>query len=234
MKKILNILLGLLIVHRAEIKNKWWHRLFVVLLLGSSIAVLVSYVVIAVVSFNHAWVSYRPIAFSLEPNYQQAKGKEFSCRNDLHAYKISMTEPNINGWGIVCDGVTLSEFDSKRYAKLWSSARQDLENQFGLDKYKYIECPSVHGGYIPVINRLHCGASFLLDEKLADPAYPAFEVAEKNLAHIKVTRDINFGLMLTDIVLWLIIPLAVLLLWVIFWSSVIYRAVLYVVFGKNK
>jgi hypothetical protein len=41
-------------------------------------------------------------------------------------------------------------------------------------------------------------------------------------------------LMLSDIAFWVMVPLLVLLLWVVFWDSIVYRAILYVIYGKKK
>lgn len=231
MKKLLNFLL----VRRTETENKWWHRLFSVLLFGSALIVLVFAILLNVDSSDHtSWVTYKPVAFSLEQNYQQAIGKELLCEEqDLFAFPVSDNEPALNGAGIKCDGVTLSTFDSKRYEALYETARKNLETQFELDKYSLAKCskPRINGKLSP--EEISCMRENL-DAWQADPQYPKYQEALKNIAHIKVEREIDFGAMLTDISFWVLVPILVTILWIVFWGAVVYRSILYVIFGRKN
>lgn len=222
MKKLLNFLL----VRRPETENKWWHRLFSVLLFGSALFVLIFAVLLNVDSSDHTWVTYKPVAFSLEQNYQEATGKELSCERTLN---FSGEERLI----IKCEGVDISPQDANRYKELYDIAENNLEKQFGLDKYNIAKCSKsrINGKLSP--EEISCVRENL-DAWQADPQYPKYQEALKNIAHIKVTRNTDFGLMLTDIGLWVVVPVLVTILWIIFWSAVVYRSILYIIFGKKK
>lgn len=226
MKKLLNFLL----VRRPETENKWWHRLFTVLLFGSGILVAVFAISLVVDSYNHTWVTHRPVAFSLEPNYQQAKGEEFPCNWSFDTTRAA-NEPIKSI--IECKGVEIPLTDARTYGALYDTARKNLEIQYGLDKYTTATCPKSTGETKFSPEQISCIRKVFADEE-ADPAYPEYQNSINNLAHIKVVRDINYGYILSDIALWLFIPILVLVLWIVFWSSVIYRSVLYIIFGKKK
>jgi hypothetical protein len=235
MKKLLNFLL----VRRSETENKWWHRLFSVLLFGSALVVLVFAVLLNVDSSDHTWVTYKPVAFSLEQNYQTAKGKELPCKESLDFSGDIDTRLLIK-----CDGVDISPADSLRYEGLYKIADTNLQIQFGVQKYfdnSYYNCPipSVPKpiGYKLTPSDISCirdEMSRISADEATDPAYTQYQEALKNLAHIKVIRDTNFGLILADIGLWVIVPILAATLWVIFWSAIIYRSILYIIFGKKK
>lgn len=225
MKKLLNVLL----VRRPETENKWWHRLFTVLLFGSGILVSVSAIFLSVDSYNHTWITHHPVAFSLEPNYQQASGKEFPCDWSFDTTRAA-NEPIKSI--IECKGVDIPLTDARTYGTLYDTAEKNLETQYGLDKYT-ADCPKSNGESKLSPEQISCIRNVFTDEQ-ADPAYPKYQDSLKDLARIKVAQDINFGYILSDIALWLFISILVLALWIVFWSSVIYRSVLYIVFGKKK
>jgi hypothetical protein len=225
--------LSFLLVRRPETENKWWHRLFTVLLFGSALVALVISVFLTIDSYNHTWITHKPVAFSLESNYQDANGKELSCEQDIFMFPTSSNEPAINGAGIKCDGVTLTRSDSKRYEALYEAERKDLEKQFGLDKYNLTNCPRSLPGERLSPEQISCIRENL-DAEQADPEYPKYQSALKDLLRIKVVKNINYEFMLTDIGLWVAIPLLTVLLWIVFWSAIIYRSVLYIIFGKRK
>ena len=227
MKKLINFLF----VRRPEIENKWWHRLFIVFLVGSGIIVFIITVSFTVINFYPKWVMHGddPLSFSLESNYEKINGKELPCNVDLSAFHISSTEPNINGWGVKCEGVNLSEFDSKRYAKLYSTAHKNLRTQYGFDKYS--------DDSICAINDRACQLNIIwkgFDLEKADPSYNKFQIEEKNLTRIKVSAVANFWNILLDIMLLMVVPAIVLTLWILFWDSIIYRSILYIIYGNKK
>ncbi len=248
MKKLLRILF----VKREETKNKWWDRLFHVLLGGTSILLLLLAIFLTLESTNNAWVSYRPVAFSLEPNYEQAQGKEVLC------------EPTLESWndkGVKCGEVILSDQELARYYALRETASERLWKQSGLDGKYVADCakfPLKAAGSNITLQKiaafdqilgqdsattqmsaeeragLACWKNNLIAEH-ADPAYSAYQTALDNLNDnkVKLVGSTNFGLVFDDIASWTLIPILVVLLWVLFWSSVVYRATLYVIYGKK-
>ncbi len=224
-----------LFVHRPEIDNKWWNRLFTVFLFGSAIIVFILTVYLTVSSYYPNWVIYgdQPLAFSLEPNYQKISGKELPCDLNLFAFPVSATEPAIDGEGMNCKGVILSDFDSKRYATLYNSAEKTLEKQYGFDKYFD---DSMCTGGSPSANQTCEFDSFNKGEtaEQADPSYGQYLKDYNNLARIKVSETGNLGNIILDVTLWIAIPVLVLVVWILFWSFIFYRTLLYIIYGKQK
>ena len=232
MKKLLNFLL----VRRPETENKWWNRLFNVVLFGSGIVVFLLTIFLVINSYNHNWITYNPAVFSFEQNYNEIDSKEIPCTKGLFS----------------CKGIDISKQDESRYWTLYQTAVTSLQKQFGMDKYNYDDCP--HTTYQKPINILFdkifggnttadyptqlidCVNKIYNDMK-ANPSYSEYQTAVKNLydqPSVKITRNIHYGIILTDITLWVVIPIIAVLVWIVFWSAIIYRATLYIIFGKKK
>lgn len=228
MKKFMNILF----VRRSETKDKWWNRLFNVILSISGFLIFVLAIIFTVTISNHAWIVRKPVAFSLEPNFQSFNGVELPCVEDLFAFKRYESGQTYSDSGIKCDGVTISKDESRRYGKLYDDGIQNLRKQFGFDMYSK-KCPIHAPGTRLTTEEIECSLKAMKNEE-ADPAQPEYKEAEKNLARVKTTQSIDFKFMFYDIFLWLVIPIFTLLLWVILWSSIIYRMILFIAFGKEK
>lgn len=237
MKKLLNILL----VRRIETKNKWWDRLFNVFLGGTSILLLIFTLSLIVDSYNSSSVVYNPVAFSLESNYQQATGKEFPCNQSIDTSR-SDTEPM--KFTIECKGVEISPTDAQRYEELYDQANKKLRQDDGIDELsnKFIKIckdevssqtfPATYTGTLTpeYIAQIKCENL----KEAADPSYnklyDKYQNDLKSLTYIKATRNVHVG----DITLSLLIPVLSVLAWVLFWSSIVYRSILYIVFGKKN
>jgi hypothetical protein len=241
MKKLLNFLL----VRRSETENKWWHRLFTVILFGSGILVSVFAIFFTVDSYNHTWVTYRSVAFSLEANYQQANGKEFPCNWSFDTTRAA-NEPIKSI--IECKGVEIPLNDARQYGTLYEVAEGKLRQTDGIkeldDKFTQ-ECKdqistqtfsdTYSGTLTPAfIAQIKCVDSKEKVDVEYNQLYKRYQNDLNNLARVKVVRDVNYGTMFGDVLLWLIIPILSLVIWILFWSSIIYRSVLYIIFGKKK
>lgn len=241
MKKLLNILF----VKRAETENKWWNRLFNVFLGATAIMVLLSAFFLTLDSYNHNWVTYDPVAFSLESNYQQTSGKEFLCNWSIDDTR-SANEPIKSI--IECKGVDIPLNDARRYGALYDTANKKLRQTDGIEALsdKYVQIckdevsaqtfPTTYTGTLTpaLIAQIRCVDS----REKADPSYnqlyEKYQNDLKSLAYIKVARNVHIGSILGDIALLVLIPLLSVLIWILFWSSIIYRSVLYIVFGNKK
>ncbi len=231
--KINNKITNFFLVKRPETENKWWHRLFTVLLFGSTIFVLILTVYLSIGNNNHDWVANN-ITFNLEPNYKEAIGKEFPCVRSLF---------------IKCNDVGVSSYDLDRYEKLWETTRDNLWEQTGLDNKYGADCIKKFGEKLTQFevvtleleaptnksgDEIICWRKVALDEG-NDPAYATYENIIKNLPlTLKVSKDINYGFILSDLAYWIFVPIITVSIWVMFWSTIVYRSILYVVFGKKK
>ena len=77
----------------------------------------------------------------------------------------------------------------------------------------------------------------VMNDMESNPAYSAYQTSVKNLDNnpsFKITKNIQYGAIIGDVVSWVIIPIIVVLIWILFWSSIVYRSVLYIVFGNKK
>jgi hypothetical protein len=242
MKKLLNFIL----VSREEIKNKWWHRLVLVLL---SASVVILFIAMAISTFednNHTWFTNSPKIFSLENNYENVDGKEIPCEESLD-FDTAQTGKDIEVI-IQCKGVEIPYSESVRYAKLYDVAENKLREKDGVkeldDKFTQ-ECkdeislqtfPTTYtGGLTPTqLAEFKCSE---LKEK-TDPAYINLNQKYKDdidgIAKVKVNKVFHFGIFLSDIFFWFFIPFISVLAWIIFWNSIVYRSILYIVYGKQK
>ena len=224
-------------VKKLETENKWWHRLFVVFLFGSGIIVFILSIFLTVDSNNHNWITYNPAVFSFEQNYNEAGGKEIFCTKGLFS----------------CTGIDLSKQDESRYWTLYQTAVTNLQKQFGMDKYDVNNCPHTSSEtpmflafdrisgkttstQIASTQLVNC-VNKVMNDMESNPAYSAYQTSVKNLDNspsFKITKNIQYGAIIGDVVSWVIIPIIVVLIWILFWSSIVYRSVLYIVFGNKK
>lgn len=242
MKKILNILF----VKRVETENKWWHRLFTVLLFGSAIILFILTISLFISSFdNGSLVSHRPVAFSLEQNYQEVSGKELSCKENLDWDNRQANTPI--GTIIQCDDVTISYSDAKRYGELYNLADEKLKIKYGIkdlnDKFTQMckdevslqTFPTTYSGSGTLTPAVIAEIRCVNLKENADPIYNEYQNSLKSInLNIKVVSSINFEAIFLDIVYWIFVPIIIGLLWILFWSSIIYRSILYIIFGKKK
>lgn len=222
MKKILNFLL----VRRPEVENKWWDRLFKVLLFGSSILLFIA-VLGGIVSEKRQWITYEsPYMFSLEPNYHEFVGKEFSCESSLNTSNSEDVEHPVV---VKCEDVNISYADSIRYEELEREEVNKIYKEFGFDKYSWDDCP-----VDTTKNRMNCIKEKVAAER-ADTSYSDYMATVKKIPlNVKVARNVHFSVIFVDIIFWLVVSIVSVLLWIIFWSSIIYRSILYIIFGKKK
>lgn len=231
-------------MRRMETENKWWNRLFNVFLGGTSILLLIFTFFLIIDSHKNSSVTYDPVAFSLESNYQQATGKEFPCNKSIDTSR-SATEPM--KFTIECVGVEITPTDARRYEDLYDQADKKLRQDDGIEELsnKFIQIckdevssqtfPTTYTGLTPkYIAQIQCVLLKTKADSSYNQLYDKYQNDLKSLAYIKVARNVHVGNVIGDIVLLLLIPILVLILWVVFWSSIIYRSVLYIVFGKKK
>jgi len=231
MKKIINRLL----VNRQETRDKWWHRLFMVLLFGSGVFVFILAIYLTVVSFYPKWVTYgdKPLAYGAELNYQEVNGTELPC--NLGVDELSNDNNHIT-FIVQCNGVNLSYEDSKKYKALYDDVSTYLQQQFGLVNKYSNDCPTVKlkpAGTPFTSEQLTCLRQSMAKEQ-ADPDYIKYQAALDKINVVKVSKNSNLLHIIFDFALWIIIPLFVFVIWILFWDSIIYRSVLYIIFGKKK
>jgi hypothetical protein len=242
MKKLLKILL----VKKLETENKWWDRFFNVFLGGTAIIVLLSVFLLTIESHKHNWVTYDPVVFSLEQTYKQVDGKELPCKEDLDWDNAKANEELKTI--IQCDGVTITYSQAKRYGALYNLADEKLRQIDGIKELddKFIQIckdeissqtfPTIYSGTLTPeqIAELKCVVSKEKADSSYNQLYDKYQNDLKGLASIKVVRNVHIGIIIGDIALLLLIPILSALIWVLFWSLIIYRLILYIIFGNKK
>ncbi|OGL75746.1 hypothetical protein A3E96_00330 [Candidatus Uhrbacteria bacterium RIFCSPHIGHO2_12_FULL_46_13] len=204
MKKLLNILL----VRRPETKDKWWHRLALVLIYGSTVAVAIFFAVLLISEESDNWVTKSYTAYSFEEGYETAQGKEMDCR--FSVLELSRSPVSFFRCGDFSDTTEfLEEYSRARgtYARL---------EELRLPR-------SGSGLYLPVADR---------QGKKTDEQIMVQLIQDGELDNIKVKQTTSFEY-LSFFGNWSVYLLIV-LGWLIFWESVVYRTILYIAYGKRK
>lgn len=176
-----------IIVRKDELRKKWWHRLANVLIYGSTIllGIVISYLFFT--EGADGWRKYSYVAYSFEPNYESAKGKEMDCLFISSRY----SKPFIR-CGDIKDSTDFLTRDAaskgKDFAK-WKLDHPDISDD------------SIMNGYIE--------SGDLENIKVKRTT---------TIQHVTIFRD--FG-----------IAVLIILGWFIVWESIIYRALVYIIYG---
>ncbi len=222
MKKILNLIL----VRRDGIEKKWWHRLANVLIFGSTILLFIG-------TFLYLWDSldsfknYSYTAYNFENGYTEAKGNEIECRFHLGDSPITS---NVGDKPYVVCGEDYST-DIGQFLKKYNDAfRQkfsinddycDIKGRdlFGKLTNEAIKCFREKNDISP----LSMGSS---NDK--QKQWEEFDFS----TNIKVKREskINFGAISVFVGTLLLVTIG----WFIVWEAIIYRALVYIIFGSKK
>lgn len=206
MRKIINFLL----VRRPETKDKWWHRLALVLIYGSTIVVAIFLAVLLISEEGDYWVSESYTAYSFEQEYATAKGKEVDC-------KFSATSlgdlPPVSIFN--CGNISSDTEFLEKYARARGTYEKLEENR------EQINSTLASGGLLGRIQRANA-----TDDKIMVQL-----IQNGELDNIKVKRAVsvdyasffgNWG-----------VYLLLVLVWFVFWESIAYRTILFVAYGRK-
>lgn len=230
MRKILRTIF----VRRIETKNKWWHRLALVLIYGSTILVAI-FLAILILSEEEgdnwvSWVSYPYTAYSFEKEYPAAKGYEIDCKFPSNSFDVPLVAPTVHCGDLSSNTEFLDRYSRARgtYDKLQELRQQMVSNittEYIPVKHGYIPIGQEYiPRYIPVAQRQTATS---VDNELLDRL-----IKNGELDNIKVKRasSIHYASLLGEWGIYLLLVLA----WLLFWESVVYRTVLFVAYGRPK
>lgn len=228
-------LLRILIVHRQGLADRWWHRLANVLIYGSTLIVVAFSGYLIFSSNGHGWKTYAIAAYSFESNYASAKGREIDCyfSDDLSiecGYKLRVTPSDFLTRYFKAGGTLLNEkvaglpprsmtvnemIKDKDFLALSDNAKREVLNYIDKDFARL--SPQVQ---VEVINRLK-------SQKIIPDMYriPDF----KNIK-VKLATTILYKEVIKNILFALLLAMG----WFIFWQSIVYRAVLYIAYGRQE
>lgn len=214
-------LLKLLFVRRQETKDKWWHRLALVLIYGSTIVGAIFLGSLLVTEEADNWARYSYTAYSFEEGYLTAKGKEIDC-------KFSATSlgdlPLISIFHC-------GDFSSdSEFLERYSRARGTYDR---LQELREEKAPSLNlqalGGESRKIqwNNLSSTQKNRIDDGIMVELIQSGEMDD-----VKVKRVLSFDYasFFGNWGVYLLLVLG----WLVFWESIVYRTLLFVVYGKKN
>ena len=204
MKKLLKLLL----VRRQETNDKWWHRLSLVLIYGSTIVVAVFLAILLISEESDYWITQSYTAYSFEQGYENAAGEERGCSFRVSA-RISQSPR------FLCGDIESNTEFLDRYTK----ARGTYER---LQELRPSDTPNM-GIYESAKERA---------ESKTDEEIMAELIQSGELDNIKVKRTTSFKYA-PFFGNWGVYILLV-LVWLIFWESAVYRTILFIVYGKKN
>ena len=254
MKDLITKLKNLLLVRRTELENKWWHRLANVLIFGSTIVVAI-FAIALFVSNSEMWKQYSYPAFNFEDNYSTAKGKEVNCAIHFKPTSVSCGEyaggkgPYEAKYNVVdpsdytkrYNAVIRNKIGQNTIDKICADGRalqaeRDKLGIEGLDQ-KMVSCIRLASDVAPIqIGDFPSKLNYqrlTYDEYLTNEQIGFVGSLPRRLGlgiEAKMTTSIVYSVFLTNI---LYIILAV-IAWVIFWESIIYRTILFIIYGRTK
>lgn len=233
MKKILNILF----VCRSEVENKWWHRLASVAIYGSTILVMISVIILFVLN-GEMWKKYSYSAFNFESKYVTAVGEEVECTSKSKPFSVSCAENPINSGDLVVkyNKIIRDKIGADVIKKICVDAEQEGgigDNQLTQTE---VRCIDLSYDFVPIsdtdfattVNNQLTYNKYLTDEQLKF-------VREKDLSRrwdlkAKRTTEIIYPVFFKNLAY---VVLSI-LIWFIFWESIVYRTLLYVIYGRKK
>lgn len=214
-------LLKLLFVRRQETKDKWWHRLALVLIYGSTIVGAIFFAALLISEEGEYWASESYTAYNFEQRYEMADGKEMDCK--FSASSLGDLPPvSIFNCG---DFSSDSEFLEK-----YSRERGTYER---LQEVREEKSPSINlqalGGSIRKIEWDNLSS---MQKNRIDDEIMVELIQSGELDDVKVKRVLSFDYtsFFGNWGLYLLLILG----WIVFWESIVYRTLLFVVYGKKN
>lgn len=222
MKKISNLLL----VRRPETKNKWWHRLALVLIYGSTIVITIFFAVRIISDGIENYLSVSYTAYSFEQGYENATGKEIDCKFSVFD-SISDRVPPLTVFR--CGDLTLKTEFLDRYAQARGTFEHLQEirgDQSSTNENRPIKLDfsALEGNYIPVLGR----PDFKTDNEIM---VELIQSGELDNIKVKRERSFDYASFFGD---WVIFSLLALGVWLIFWESIVYRTILFIAYGRSN
>lgn len=208
MKHVTTKLLRIAIPTREGLENKWWHRLVVVLIYGSTIAVFLFLLMLAlqeILNKDFKWKLYE-YTYSFEKGYNTAKGKEEKCN-------IRKNE----------DTVYVSCGDIKTKTELLNKIAESKDKVDELVKMRF---SYVHFEKRPSLSELMEAAEKFDNDMILNG------VNNGDFQNLRVKVNSQTRYLVIPASVFFAIVLAI--LWFICLYSILYRTALYVIYGSSK
>jgi len=252
MKNIIRKIKKILFVRRVETKNKWWHRLALVLIYGS-VTIAGLFLVGLVVDDFPSWEKYKSYSYSY--NFEQ--GYEFLDVEEISCGGVGSGRLGLLGLRLISGKCGDYETIVKKYN---DSIRSVLLTDETKEKCTNYSNEKINDrSYIPVKERasysqceaLQSSAEIIKPDSFVD--LTAFLGGSKSilsleqrsflqdsyneLESLKAKRNLDdtfYGKAIADILISILIIILGVISLIIFLESIIYRTILYIIYGKQK
>ncbi|PIR83007.1 hypothetical protein COU19_02470 [Candidatus Kaiserbacteria bacterium CG10_big_fil_rev_8_21_14_0_10_56_12] len=247
MKNLARKLKKLLFVRRDETKNKWWHRLALVLIYSGAVIGGLFFTTLALSELSdlEEYQSYS-YSYSFEQGYEFLDGEEIGC--SLNIFDSSL--PPSFSWRCGSQKEIIEKYnDFVRGVLVTDEVKQ-----------KCVDVPPTSnqtGRYIPTRERDYVAdecRTLLYSTEAIKPGLDlsALGVSEtifssdqrlflkdsyEKLKNLKAKRTLeawNSGGIVIDVLQMLLVIVVGIIAWIVFWESIIYRTILFVVFGRRE
>lgn len=210
-RSVRQIIHKIIFVHRKEIEDKWWHRLFRVILLVSTILVFgfFSYQFL-IVNEDDLKAPLTLYAFNTEANWYEAPGVAKKCYTDRYGH-------------LKCGDkyIALTYEDKKRLVDAFSNQLSEL----GISRYDSSSVVfSIQPNVSPDGNEEKSDGE-ILDELYRINAFDGLMAKVGAPVPLAIYYFIVFGILP---------PILLAFLWLLLLESIVYRTILYITFGKSK
>jgi hypothetical protein len=224
MKKLFNLVL----VSKDGLSKKWWHRLAQVLIYGTTIVVFFVSVFAVFITLRDPsnWETYILTKYNFENGFDKAQGETVDCNIHVSQNTNSWLEFDEKMNDLNCGklNVNVAEFVDRYNSATKNAFGVSLEpcpfnkDAFGRLTPETLKCMDLTGLRLTIINPQDLSGDNL-------KKYQDYFVDIK----AKLLLKINYGLFIE----FPLLALAYVFGWFVFWESIIYRTIVYIIFGKK-
>jgi hypothetical protein len=251
MKKVLKLFL----IDREEVKNKWWHRMINVFIYTSTLLV-VCISIFLFVQNKESWKKYTYTSFNFEKNYDTARGQEVNCSVETEPFSAScdgkMIDPSdlaLRHDKFIKDGI-----GGNIVKRICDNAEQERKLNPDTISDEYIRCLNLTYGKsysrpisLKDFNNLTQEQIISIRKDASATPLPQSYLdkflTEKEMSFVKQNdwfweiglkakyeTEIIYKILLKNI-FYVILAISC---WFIVWQSIIYRTILYIIYGNKK
>lgn len=213
-------LLKLIFIRRQETKDKWWHRLALVLIYGSTIVGAIFLGILLVTEESDNWAKYSYTAYSFEEGYLTAKGKEIDCKFPVTSLG------NLPLIFFHCGDLSTGSEFLEKYFRARGTYDRLVELRKGPENLVKLDLTALKRNYVPVAERPGYEGTKSDIEIMVE----LIQSGEMDDVKVKRIMSFEYATFLGNWSLYLLLVFG----WLIFWESIVYRTLLYVVFGRQN
>ena len=215
-------------VRRIETRNKWWHRLFLVLIYGSTIVGGIFLGILMIYEEKEYWFDTTYTAYSFESRYQTANGAEIDCKFSAHK------NGNLPFTIFRCGDFISNNSD---FLDKYNNA---LDNKQSLDDIRqersFSDLSEIEPGHNFSSERVRVRAQEQTEGRRSIEDVDAMLMVELiesgalDAVKVKSIFSFDYALFFGNLGIFLLLIFG----WLVFWESIIYRTILFIAYGKEE